>query len=243
MLGYIIGSDLSTYDICKDDIEEVPTEYGKIEVILGNKEGEDIVFLPRHGISKKAIPSLVNYIGNITALKKLGVDKIVASFTTGAMEESLKLGKIYGIVDFIDLTRRPKGIGTDVETAHVDMHEPFCVFFKDCIEREVNLEGWVVYACTEGPRFETKAEINMLKNYADVVGMTLCPEAVIAKEMGICYYGYTVPVNYATGIRDEDSWGIKKVVESSREALNDFMLSSVRGYKKIKGIKCPICER
>ena len=110
------------------------------------------------------------------------------------------------------------------------------------MEEEIKPDGWVVYACAEGPRFETRAEIGMMKDYADVVGMTLCPEVVMMKEAGICYYGYTVPVNYATGVREDLNWDLKGVLKSSRQRLQDTMDGVVRGYRRIEGESCPICE-
>ena len=114
--------------------------------------------------------------------------------------------------DFLDMTRqRPQTFfeGGSEGVRHVNMDDPYCSnlrkqLYETAKLHDVRLKGGDVYICTEGPRFETEAEIKMMKQWgADVVGMTNVPEVVLAKELGLCYASVGFVVNMATGMESE----------------------------------------
>ena len=106
--------------------------------------------------------------------------------------------------DFIDFTKNRANTFYSQRTVHTDMSDPYCLSLRNILKNALlrrNLsfsEG--IYLCTEGPRFETKAEIQMFSNFADVVGMTGVPEVVLAKEAGLCYASLCVITNPAAGL-------------------------------------------
>lgn len=148
--------------------------------------------------------------------------------------------------DFIDMTQNRIGTFYDKETVHADMTDPYCTDLRNMMYRILEsqsvsyTEG--TYLCTEGPRFETKAEIQMYAHFADVVGMTGVPEVVLAKEAGLCYASLCVITNPAAGLSqnmvtaDEVKIGVEKnqktvinVISALSAALSD---SEKGGCKK-----------
>jgi len=189
--------------------EVVDTEYGQVKVIRGRHEGREVAFLPRHGGDHSVPPHLINYRANIDALKKLGVTRIIATAAVGSLNFDYKPGAIVIVDQFIDFTksRIPTFFhGDERGVVHVDMTEPYCPEIRKALFEAAGKTGTDVfergtYVCTEGPRFETPAEIKMFKVLGgDVVGMTTVPEAVLAREIGLCYGTVAVVTNYAAGI-------------------------------------------
>ena len=177
----------------KNTTKKLNTKYGEVELDIINIDGEDIVFLARHGKGHSVPPHLINYRANIMALKELGVEYIYATAAVGSCNENYYPGDIVVIKDFIDFTKsRPMTFfeGGDEPVKHVDMSDPYCKnmrekFYNTVKEFELDIKGDAVYICTEGPRFETASEIKMYKSLGgDVVGMTNVPEVVLAKELG-----------------------------------------------------------
>lgn len=186
----------------------VNTTYGEIDLIKGNIENTEVYFMERHSKGHKLIPSKVNYKGNITALKMLGIDYIVSTAAVGSIN-NCKVGDFVILDDFIDCTKNRSCTFFDqgnAGIAHVDMSKPYCATIRKSLIQAFNKTGTSViengtYVCTEGPRFETPAEISMYKLLgADVVGMTNVPEVVLAREAALCYATVALVTNYAAGI-------------------------------------------
>jgi 5'-methylthioadenosine phosphorylase len=205
----IIGGT-GVYDVAEKVVQKkVETKYGTVEVDVVTVEGEDIVFLARHGKEHGVPPHLVNYRANIMALKQLGVKYIYATAAVGSLNENYPPGSVVILKDFIDFTKsRPLTFfeGEDGIVRHVDMSDPYCVnlrgkFIEAAKKEGLTVKGEAVYVCTEGPRFETASEIKAYKMLgADVVGMTNVPEVVLAKELGMCYAAVGIITNWATGL-------------------------------------------
>jgi len=196
----------------------IHTPYGDINVAIGELGEERIAFIPRHGRRHENPPHKVNYRGNIWAMHSLGVERIIATNAVGGIAEGLKPGDFVVVNDFIDFTKsRPTTFFEGPKVVHVDMTEPYCPEIRSALieaakevllERRLGIKIWDsgIYACTEGPRFETPAEIRMLRMLgADVVGMTGVPEVVLARELKICYATICIVTNYAAGMQDRVS--------------------------------------
>ena len=187
----------------------VDTPYGEVSCQTGLLEGRPVAFIPRHGRHHSIPPHLINYRANIWALKKLKVKQILATTAVGSLNAAMKPGDIVLPDQFLDFTklRTPTfSEGGDRGVVHVDMTSPYCPTLRQAIaaaaaKLELSLHGSGCYVCTEGPRFETAAEI---KAYAmlggDLVGMTGVPEAVLAREAEICYATISMVTNFAAGI-------------------------------------------
>ena len=217
-IGIIGGTGF--YEIAGEKIE-ISTDYGKVEAIHFKKSNRDIFFISRHGKNHHIPAHKVNYHGNVQAMKKIGIDTVIGISTVGSMKKEIKPGSIFIPNDFIDFTKR-KTTFFDEETIHIDLSEPFCPIIRKILLEEAEKYGLTnegIYVTTEGPHLETKAQIAMLKNFGDVVGMTLVPEAILAREMGLCYASLCLVSNYAAGLQErlsikeiKDMYKVKKPV-------------------------------
>lgn len=186
----------------------VDTPYGKVDYTTGLVEGEEILFLSRHGQGHNQPPHQINYRGNLYALKEAGVEYILATAAVGSLHRDLHPGELVLLRDFLDFTKNRHCTFFDGEAgvAHVSMADPYCcnlrkkiLNFSEKMGLSIGREG--VYVCTEGPRFETSAEIKFYRQIGgDVVGMTNIPEVVLAKELGMCYATVGIVTNYCTGM-------------------------------------------
>ena len=188
----------------------VDTEFGKPSSPVRELEyGEHRVFLiARHGDDLHIPAHRVNYRANMAALKKLGVDSVVAINTVGVIGGQLQPGQLAVPSQLIDYTwGRDHSIydGESANLTHIDFTEPFCAELRqgilDAAETAgIACHGGGVYAVTQGPRLETGAEVRRLANDgADFVGMTALPEASLAMELGMRYACLSLIVNFAAG--------------------------------------------
>lgn len=191
--------------------EEVETPFGRVEVLRGRWEGKEVLFLPRHGQEHGWPPHRIPYRAQMAALKRCEATGILAASACGTLVPHLPPGTLVLLTDFLDLTNRPSTFfdGPPSPVVHVDMSVPYCPRLRrlalEAAEAVgVPLKEGAVYACTEGPRFESPAEIRALRNLgAEVVGMTNVPEVVLAREAEICYAAVGVVTNWAAGISRE----------------------------------------
>lgn len=186
------------------------TPYGESQPIFRVRKGDmDFFFLPRHGDKGYSVaPSWINYRANIYALKELGVERIIAWSGPGAINPNYAIGQFVVPHDVLDETRlrkttffEGKGIG------FIRQYPVFCPTIRAGLVKalgELSLKhsDGGIYVCTEGPRLETAAEIRKYAQLgADLVGMTLCPEVFLARELEMCYASLCYVTNYAEGIR------------------------------------------
>ncbi|HIC87938.1 MAG TPA: S-methyl-5'-thioinosine phosphorylase [Anaerolineae bacterium] len=190
----------------------VETEYGTTDLLVGQGESEGLVFLPRHGPEHTVPPHRINYRANIKALQKLDVRRVLAIYTVGSLHSELPPASMVLLSSFLDFTRsRPSTFydGDDGVVAHVDVTHPYCPALRTRVLERAAARGLElvpdgVYACMEGPRLETAAEITMLARLGgDVVGMTGVPEVTLARELGICFAAVALVVNWGAGLVSE----------------------------------------
>lgn len=227
---------------------EVGTKYGKATVyIYSSKGGEEFAFIPRHGDGHTCSPTNINYRANIMALKQLGVERIIAICTVGSLQKDIWPGDIVLVDQFIDFTKSRPTTYFDEEdcVVHTDITYPYCVEIREHIESVpidgITLHGKGTYVCTEGPRFETAAEIRMFSTIGgDVVGMTQVPECVLARELGICYACITVVTNFAAGIGNQPLSHEEVIEEMARveEPLNNYVVDCLLSLPKEKTCDC-----
>lgn len=210
----------------------VRTPYGFPSDLIGVGElkGRWVAFLPRHGKKHTIRPTDVNSRANIFALKKLGVQRILAPSTVGSLREEFKPGDIALVDQFIDrTTRREQSFYTGRRVCHISVAEPMCselrrILTKVASDLNIMTHDKGTYVCIEGPRFSTKAESKMFRGWgADLVGMTLVPECVLAREAEICYSAIAT-------ITDYDVWKDQPV---SAHQVAKTMKENVEKVKKI----------
>ncbi len=210
----IIGGT-GVYDPRLFDIKEkvtLSTPYGAPSdtIQVGVMDGVEVAFLPRHGSGHVLPPHKVNYRANIWALKQMGVERIVSPCAVGSLKEEYRPGDLVIVDQFIDMTKRRDYTFYDgARTVHVSLADPFCPEMNDLFSQEAKRLGIPhhvggTYVCIEGPRFSTRAESRMYRQYADIIGMTLVPECQLARELDMCY------TSLAT-ITDYDVWAPEPV--------------------------------
>jgi 5'-methylthioadenosine phosphorylase len=195
--------------------EVVETRWGRTHLTHARLDGRDIVFLHRHSASSldgvkaqgAAIPPhRINYRANIAALKKLGVSAICASTAVGSLRREWNPGTLVLLSDFLDFTTSRCKTFFDEGAVHIDVTQAYCARLRSLVsvtasDLNLSLQDGGTYACTDGPRFETPAEIRAYAQWgADVVGMTGVPEVVLAREANISYAGVSIVTNFAAGI-------------------------------------------
>jgi len=191
--------------------EVVRTPYGdpSTALLYGVMAGQQIIFLPRHGYGHTIAPHKINYRANIWALHEAGVNSIFAVNAVGGIRPDLQPESLVvpdQILDYsYDRCHTFFDSGPDSPPVHVDFSEPYssrlrAAYLQGANRAEVTVHDGATYATTQGPRFETRAEINRFeRDGADIVGMTGMPEAALAREMGIEYATLSAVVNPAAG--------------------------------------------
>jgi len=228
----------------------VHTPYGEPSdyISIGNISGITVAFLPRHGKGHRIPPHRINYRANIYALHELGIEKVVSVSAVGSLQEKLKPGDLAIVSQFIDFTKnRIYTFYDGPKVVHISMADPFsadmnAILSKNARKLGFNVHENVTYVCIEGPRFSTRAESKMFRNFADVIGMTLVPEVNLAREMGMCYStvatitDYDVwaekPVTASEVIRimNENEYKVKEILKVS---LNEIEIMDVKKCKKV----------
>ncbi|MCW4008154.1 MAG: S-methyl-5'-thioadenosine phosphorylase [Candidatus Bathyarchaeota archaeon] len=226
----------------------VDTPYGPPSDVITVAElnGRGVAFLPRHGRKHTIRPTDVNSRANIFALKKLGVTRILASSTVGSLREEYQPGDIVFVDQFIDrTTRREQSFYTENRVCHISVAEPMCPEVRRALIAIAKDAGFRAhetgtYVCIEGPRFSTKAESRMYRGWgADVVGMTLVPECVLAREAELCYASIAMVTDY--DVWKEHPVCVDDIVQTMRsniEKVKHIIVEAVKRLPKERNCEC-----
>ena len=228
----------------------VKTPYGDSpELLLGRLRGREVVFLPRHGKGHGIPPHLVNYRANLWALHKLGVKRVFATGSCGSTNLRMRPSELAVLSQFIDFTKcRPQTFyeGGKDGVAHVEVTEPYCpelrkILIKTARKLDLKVHPRAVYACTEGPRFETAAEVKALRMLgSDLVGMSSVPECVLARELEMCYATLGIITNFAAGISKKKLayTEVVKIIEGSIGHVQKLILEAIGRVPKRRSCPC-----
>ena len=247
MIGIIGGTGI--YDT--KNAEEIRKEVVKTpyrdapEIKIVSFEGKEVAFLPRHSKSHGVPPHKINYRANIYALKEIGVDRIISTNSVGGINESFAPGDVVIPHDFLDFTKGRESTFYDDRVVHIDVSSPYCGEIRSALLKAAgpvsNVFGEGVYACTQGPRFETPTEIKMIKTLGgDIVGMTGVPEVVLAREMQMCYGSLCIVANFAAGIKEDKltATEVKDIVKKNEEILGEIIAHAVKGIPNVRECAC-----
>lgn len=215
MIGIIGGSGVYEITQKADSCENkmVKTDYGDVEVSILEIFSKKVAFIPRHASGHSIPPHKINFRANIDALKNVGVTKIIATNSVGSMNLEMPPGSFVIPDDFLDFSQNRQKTFFEDKVVHVDVTEAYCPQLRDVLDKSGDVILGGTYVCTEGPRFETPAEIKMFKMLGgDLVGMTGLPEVTLAREREMCYNSICIVSNYASGI-SEDNLTIDEVFE------------------------------
>jgi len=189
----------------------------------------------------------VNFRANLWALKELGVERIIATNAVGAIDEELQPGSIVVPSDIIDFTKSRKNSFYDANpVTHVDVSTPYCPTIMKSLSDSASRIGkkskdGVVMAATEGPRYETPAEIRMLRILGGgIVGMTAAPEIFLARELEICYASVCFVSNMAAGLqRTLSAQEVEDRGRDSGQILNKIIIEAVENIPESRrGCNC-----
>jgi 5'-methylthioadenosine phosphorylase len=233
----IIGGT-GIYDIPGVELEErvVDTVYGPALVHIGRGDGDDLVFLARHGPDHRTPPHRINYRANLKALEMLGVRAIAAANAVGSINREIPPRGLALLDDFLDFTSGRQQTfydGGSAGVAHTVMTHPYCTALRQRLlalapEFELRLHPRGTYAATNGPRFETPAEIRMYEQMGcDVVGMTGVPEVALARELHMHYAAIAFSINWAAGI-EETIIVVREGMAQIRQRMLALMLKALR---------------
>lgn len=241
-IGIIGGSGLDDPKLLQDFREiEVETLYGKpsSKITQGKIFNVEVCILARHGKKHEIPPTQVNNRANIFALSKLGCTHILTTSAVGSLREEIERGDFVILDQFIDFTRRRKL--TFYENflngqKHTVMAEPFSKFLREkiissCEDLNINFHPCGTVVTIEGPRFSTRAESRMFQSWgADVVNMSIAPEAILANELGLQYAAIAMSTDYDCWKQDEKpvTWDeILKIFHSNAEKMKNLLLKTI----------------
>ena len=234
-IGVIGGTGLYQIEGLTDIHEEnISTPFGKPSdaIIIGNLDGVQVAFLPRHAKGHRILPGELPARANIYALKSIGVEHIIAVCSAGSFKEEIAPGHLVIPDQIIDRTKnRVSTFFGEGIVAHIPFADPFCSVLGTILYHSAQSVGALVhpkgtFVVMEGPAFSTRAESNLYKSWgADIVGMTCLPEAKLAREAEICY----AVVGCVT---DYDSWHVSKDIVTAKTVL-EVLNNNIETAKKI----------
>jgi 5'-methylthioadenosine phosphorylase len=223
VIGVIGGSGVYDIDgLEKAEWRQVDTPFGAPSdaLLFGELDGQQLVFLPRHGRGHLVPPSELNFRANIDALKRAGVTDVISISAVGSLKEELAPGTFVLVDQFIDRTfaRTKSFFGTGL-VAHVSMAAPVCGRLGGHLEQaatELGIPHAVggTYLVMEGPQFSSKAESELYRSWGcDVIGMTNMPEAKLAREAEVCYATVAMVTDYDCWHDDHDNVTVEGVIK------------------------------
>ena len=240
-IGIIGGSGLEKGDVLQNLEElEIETPYGKpsSKIKKGTINNTEVFILSRHGENHEITPTKVNNKANIYALSKLGCEQILATTAVGSLKETINPGDFVIVNQFIDFTKHreitfhedfKKGVN------HTSLADPFSQNLRSylidaCQELDLRHHKIGTVLTIEGPRFSTRAESFMFKQFAHVINMSTAPEAILAREAGVEYAVIAMATDYDCWKKTEIpvSWEeIKKVMEQNSENVKKLLVKTI----------------
>ena len=224
VIGVIGGSGVYEIDgLTNTEWRQVVSPFGmpSDELLFGELDGQQIVFLPRHGRGHQVPPSGLNFRANIHAMKRAGATEILSISAVGSLKEEYAPGHFVLVDQFIDRTfARQKTFFEEGCVAHVSLADPVCSRLGDHISGALSDTGIEytrggTYMVMEGPQFSTRAESNLYRSWGcDVIGMTNMPEAKLAREAEMCYATVAMVTDYDCWHEDHDDVTVEAVIKT-----------------------------
>jgi 5'-methylthioadenosine phosphorylase len=222
VIGILGGSGVYDIDgLSNTHWERIDTPFGSPsdDLLFGELDGQQLVFLPRHGRGHRIPPSDINFRANIHAMKRAGVTDLISVSAVGSLRENLRPGMFVIVDQFVDRTfARTKSFFGAGLVAHVSMAHPVCHRLGDHLDAAARAAGIEVarggtYLVMEGPQFSTLAESELYRTWnCDVIGMTNMPEAKLAREAEICYATVAMVTDYDCWHPQHDDVTVEAIV-------------------------------
>jgi len=183
----------------------------------------DHVIVNRHGDGFPLPPHAINYRANIRALADLGFQDIVSLNSVGSLKPELPPGTIVSCSDYVGLQQGPATFhDTELKGGAPAITNNLIPKLLAGLSPEFNIQGGKVYVQMRGPRFETKAEIAIIRHWGDVIGMTAAHEADLCGELALNYNSLAIIDNYANGLENTeiDFTKFKDLVKENQAKVN-----------------------
>lgn len=260
-IGVIGGSGF--YDLLEKEQEvEVATPFGapSDKVRLGRVVGHRVAFLPRHGQGHKIPPHKIPFKANLFALKKMGVKQIISPAAVGSLNPLIKPGDFVICNQFINWTKKREDTfynGQEIEglkksgrVVHVSLADPYCPELRRLANRccqKLNIPhhetGTVVVI--DGPRFSTRAESRLFASQGgDIINMTIYPEVVLARELGMCYVNIGLVTDYDVGlighknIKPVTIKEVLKIFNENNQKVKDLIFEIIKNLPQERKCGC-----
>jgi 5'-methylthioadenosine phosphorylase len=235
-IGIIGGTGVYDPQLLEDVRQiKVHTPYGSTSsaITLGTYQGRKVAFISRHGNNHTIPPHRINFRANIWALKELSVSRVIATAATGSLKEHYRAGDVVIPDQFIDWSKNVHTFYDEGQFYHVSLAEPFCpelrkLLIKTTRNLNIPFHEKGTYLKIDGPQFSTRASSHMYRQFADLIGMTCVPEAILCREKEMCF-------GCIATITDYDCWAdtpvnfeeIKRVMgqnlENTRRILQEII--------------------
>ena len=247
-IGMIGGSGFDDPDFLTDvgSIKK-GTPFGSLsaDLIVGKAGEIETVIMLRHGKGHRIMPSAINYRANIWAMKEVGVTHIIATSACGSLREEIEPGHLVFPDQFIDWTRTRKSTFHEGDqVVHMAMADPFCerlrsILIETCIAEGIIHHPRGTVVTIEGPRFSTRAESRMFRMLGgDIINMSTVPEAVLAREAGICYAVAAMSTDYDTWHDSEAPVTWEMIAETMNNNVENVKKIFFRSLSKITYEQC-----
>lgn len=242
-IGIIGGSGLDDPQILKNPtFVEKDNQFGQPSSSLtcGKIEGVEVVILARHGKDHGIMPTKVNFLANIWALKEAGCTHILAATAVGSLREEIKPGNLVFPSQFIDFTRHRNLTFFTDKVVHTPMSQPYNQKITDLLCQTCDELGYiynrdVTVITIEGPRFSTKAESHMFRQWgADIINMSTCPEVILANEAGIPYQTIAMSTDYDCWKEGEEPVTFEMVMKIMNENAEKVKKLLIKIIPRIK---------
>ncbi len=185
------------------------TPYGapSADIAVGQVAGRDVAFLPRHGRHHEFPPHRVNYRANLWALRSLGVRRVLGPCAVGSLRVDLGPGAVVVPDQLVDRTSGRIQTFMDAGAGHVGFADPYCPALRSSlVASDPGIIDQATMVVVEGPRFSTRAESQWYAAQGwSLVNMTGHPEAVLARELALCYAAIALVTDRDAGISSDEA--------------------------------------
>jgi len=219
-IAFVSGTSIVNSDLFANwETRSITTRYGTVNY----KARGDHVILNRHGPAFPLPPHAINYRANIRALADLGFADILSLNSVGSLRLNIPPGSIVSCNDYVCLQSAPQTFFDDeLRGAAAGIDNNLIPTIVEKLAPEFQIDTGKIYVQMRGPRFETKAEVQILKTWGHVVGMTAAHEADLCREIGLRYNSLAIIDNYANGLggAEIDFAKFKNLVKDNQARVN-----------------------
>jgi 5'-methylthioadenosine phosphorylase len=221
-VAFVSGTSIANSDLFVQwNSRSIDTVYGSVHY----KQKGDHVILNRHGHGQTLPPHAINYRANIRAIADLGYADVVSLNSVGSLKPDLPPGSLVSCADYVGLQQGPATFfDEELKGGAAGIDNNIIPLIVAKLSSEFTIHTGKTYVQMRGPRFETKAEIQIIRHWGDVVGMTAAHEADLCREIGLRYNSLAIVDNYANGLMNEeiDFTRFKQLVKANQEKVNRF---------------------